>query len=103
MPANDTPVVIFLADDYGALGIMRSLGRMGVPVYAIDPSPDALGLASRYCAGRFIWDFPHASASESVAFLRDVARTIGGRPLLIHRGDAEATFLAEHQGELEDV
>jgi predicted ATP-grasp superfamily ATP-dependent carboligase/SAM-dependent methyltransferase len=97
---TSTPVVVFQAEDYGAVGIMRSLGRWGVKVYGIDPDPAAVGFASRYCAGSFRWDFASAPPEQSVAFLLDVAARVGGRPILIHTGDEAAGFLSKHQAEL---
>jgi hypothetical protein len=36
---TSTPVVIFKLFEHCGAGIMRSLGRMGIPVYGIDPDP----------------------------------------------------------------
>lgn len=42
------PAVVLQASGPNALGIVRSLGRAGVPVIACDHDPRALGLLSRY-------------------------------------------------------
>lgn len=42
------PAVVLQASGPNALGIVRSLGRAGVPVIACDHDPRALGLVSRY-------------------------------------------------------
>ncbi len=34
-----TPVLVFRAEDYGALNAIRSLGRMGVPPRPAPPAP----------------------------------------------------------------
>ena len=95
-----TPVVVFRAETYCALGIFRSLGRLGVKVYGIDGIPDAYGLRSRYCAGKFLWDFDKAAPDASVAFLKQVARTLGGRPVLIPTFDTRSLLVADHAEEL---
>jgi D-aspartate ligase len=97
-----TPVVVFRAESYCALGVIRSLGRMGVPVYGIDSTDDAYGLRSRYCAGRFRWDFEHASPDESLEFLRDVSRRVGAKPILLPTFDSRNVFLAERGPDLAD-
>jgi predicted ATP-grasp superfamily ATP-dependent carboligase len=51
---------------------------------------------SRYCRGYFAWDFDASSAGESVQFLLDTARKIGGRPILMPTTDASALLVAEH-------
>jgi len=33
------PVLVLPMDHYGSLGVMRSLGRLGVPVYGAHPTP----------------------------------------------------------------
>jgi predicted ATP-grasp superfamily ATP-dependent carboligase len=39
MPVNPSIPVVILEASYGSLGIARSLGRWGVPVYAVDAKP----------------------------------------------------------------
>jgi len=95
-PDVSTPVVVFRAETYCALGIIRSLGRWGVPVYGIDDSRWAYGLRSRYCAGRFLWDFARSSPEELVDFLRQTARKVGGKPILVPTFDSRNVFLDEH-------
>jgi predicted ATP-grasp superfamily ATP-dependent carboligase len=95
-----TPVVVFRAETYCALGIFRSLGRLGVKVYGIDTTPGAYGLRSRYCAGRFLWDFEKSPPDASVAFLEQVARTVGGRPVLIPTFDTRSLLVADRADEL---
>jgi D-aspartate ligase len=101
-PDVSTPVVIFRSESYCALGIVRSLGRMGVKVYGIDSDPDAYGLKSRYCAGRFSFDFDRAEASEAYEFLCRVADQVGGRPVLIPTFDTRNLFLEKYAEQLSE-
>lgn len=98
MRITDTsvPVVILKVADYGALGVMRSLGRLGIAVYAVNADSNAPGFRSRYCSGEFIWDVEGAPAEVSVGFLLELARKIGGCPMLIPTGDVPNAFVAEH-------
>lgn len=95
-PDVSTPVVVFRAESYCALGIIRSLGRLGVSVYGIDDSSWAYGLRSRYCAGRFLWDFSRTSPEELADFLCQTARRVGGKPILVPTFDSRNVFLEEH-------
>ena len=97
---TSTPVVIFKLFEHCGVGIMRSLGRLGISVYGIDPDPWNPGLRSRYCRGRFIGKFEEASTEETLGFLFDVAGKIGGRPILLSNGDLPSLFLADHAPEL---
>ncbi len=93
---TQTPVVLLRSSRHGGLGITRTLGRMGVPVYNIDRSKTAPGFHSRYSRGRFIWDTETAPARETVVFLGEVASAIGRRAILIPTSDAAAMMVADH-------
>lgn len=93
---NTTPVVVLRSDSHGGLNIMRSLGRLGVPVYNVDPNPLAPAFRSRYCKGKFLWDIEHRPAEESVAYLASVRRKIGRPSILIPTTDRTARFVADH-------
>ncbi|MGH2403699.1 MAG: carboxylate--amine ligase, partial [bacterium] len=86
---------------YGGLGVARSLGRAGVPVYAIGTMPGA-GLRSRYWTRTFIWDLVGRSPRDTVTFLHEVAKTIGRRAILIPTTDIGATVVAGAGAELEE-
>src|SRR5437899_12260659 len=79
-PHTSFPVVVLKAEDYGALVIVRSLGRLAIRVYAIDADSGAPALKSRYCAGKFIWNIDAAPAEQSVQFLREVPAKSAGIP-----------------------
>src|ERR1035438_4507857 len=89
-----TPVVVIRCARHGGLGITRSLGRLGVPVYHVDESSTAPAFYSRYSRGRFTWDTENAPPAETVAFLGRVAAKIGRRPILIPTSDATALLVA---------
>ena len=97
---TSAPVVIFKLFEHCGAGIMRSLGRLGISVYGIDPDPWNPGLRSRYCRGRFVRHFEDASPEETLRYLFEVAGKIGGRPILLSNGDLPSLFLADHANEL---
>ena len=101
-----TPVVIIqftrgLA--HGGLGVMRSLGRMGIAVHAVNGDSGAAAFSSRYCRGGYFWDIDGASTKESAERLSLVGRLAGQRPLLIPTTDDAAVFVAENAGLLRDA
>src|SRR5690348_12019436 len=53
---TSAPVVVLSPHHHGALGIFRSLGVLGVPVYAVEDGQFSPPLRSRYCCGVFRWD-----------------------------------------------
>lgn len=93
-------VVILRSGHHGGLGIIRSLGRLGVPVYTVEANHWEPGFSSRYCRGRFILNT--TAPEESTARLLEIGRRIGGRPILIPTTDNETIWLAEHAAALEE-
>jgi len=98
---TSTPVVVVACPHHGGLGVTRSLGRLGIPVYVVDSNRWAPALYSRYCRGRFIWNLNNAPAEKSLEFLAGVARKAGRRCLLIPGTDSAAIFVSAHAAALE--
>jgi predicted ATP-grasp superfamily ATP-dependent carboligase len=97
---TSTPVLLLGCFRHSGLGIVRSLGRLGVPVYVIESDRFSVGLFSKYCGGKFIWDPAVASPDESLNFLADVGRKIGRRSVLIANSDSQAMFVADYADRL---
>ena len=85
---------------HGGLGVIRSLGRAGVPVYGVHEGPWAPAASSRYLTGRFLWRPGAADADRVLAGLLRLAQHIGQPSVLLATDDAGAIFLAEHGHEL---
>jgi predicted ATP-grasp superfamily ATP-dependent carboligase len=95
-----TPVVVLVTHHHVGVGIARSLGRLGVPVYGIDRDRFSPMFYSRFCRGRFIWDVHREPVEATLAFLKRVADRIGCRALLIPTSDVGAMLVAEHSESL---
>jgi D-aspartate ligase len=99
-----TPAVVLKFDPnvmhHGGLGVIRSLGRAGVPVYGVHEGTWAPAANSRYLAGRFFWQPDPDDADRVRAGLMRLAALIGRPSVLITTDDAGAIFLAEHGREL---
>jgi len=97
---TSTPAVVFKLDrnvmHHGGLGVIRSLGRLGVPVYGVHEGPFAPAASSRFLHGRYFWNpGVHDVARIQDGLLR-LADLIGEPAVLIATDDAGALFLAEH-------
>lgn len=79
---------------HGSLGIARSLGRMGVPVYFATVQATTPALRSRYSRGQPVQLAPGA---DVVGSLHELARQLGGRPILLPADDVAALFVDEHK------
>ena len=87
----------------GGLGVVRTLGRLGVPVYVISEDAFTPAARSRYCAGRFVWrTTSHDDPEVLVAGLQDIGRRIGRRSVAVPTDDEAATLIAEHAHELSE-
>ncbi|WP_395293382.1 ATP-grasp domain-containing protein [Kitasatospora hibisci] len=86
---------------HGPVGAVRSLGRAGVPVYAMVEdrlTPTAL---SRYLTRAFVRPTTgRERADRLLAVVREVGREIGGRCIALPTDDEAAVLLAEHADEL---
>ena len=83
-----------------ALGTIRSLGRVGIPVFAIQRQSCICSGVSRYLAGRFLW---RTDVQDRDRFLEGMARIgkILDRPtILVSADDLSAILIAEHADEL---
>jgi D-aspartate ligase len=104
-PADiSTPAVVLKFDPnvmhHGGLGVIRSLGRVGVPVYGVHEGPLAPAANSRYLAGRFFWQPGTADVDRVLAGLLRLAEHIGRPSVLLTTDDAGAILLAEHGRDL---
>jgi D-aspartate ligase len=91
-----TPVLVLSLTTHGPLGIMRSLGRLGVPMYAVHGSERQVAGSSCYCRQVFRWDFPKAQSGPLLKVLRKARRAIGRRAILLPTSDDTSIFVADH-------
>jgi D-aspartate ligase len=99
------PVTVVCRDEYGALPIARTLGRVGVSVYLIAQRKASTPVFwSRYWTDKLWWDFVACPEAESVAFLRKIGAALtknhGTRPILLTPSDWFAIFVERHSDAL---
>ncbi len=104
---RDVPGLIVKFGDYplhhGGVGAIRSLGRLGVPMYAITEDAYTPAASSRYLRRAFVW--PTTGAEEPdhlVEGLLRIGRRIGRPTVLIPTDEEAAVLIAEHQDALGD-
>src|SRR2546428_4166857 len=87
--------------DYRALGIVRSLGRRGVPVLVLRGGDEMLAATSRYACGSLSWS--GGNASEKADFLVGLATSRGLKGWALFPTDDEAVgVLARHHASLSE-
>src|SRR5215207_3253344 len=99
-----TPVVVLKLDHnvfhHGGLGVIRSFGRLGVPVHAVHEDFATPAAASRFVQGRWQWNPGSEDAERLESGLCQIAERIGQPSVLVPTDDAGAIFLAEKGDEL---
>ncbi len=107
-PANfdrSVPALLFKVGQYpihhGGVGAIRTLGRVGVPVYAVTEDAATPAAASRYLEGYFVFSTTGAEDEEElVAGLASIGRRVGRRSVLACTDDEAAVLVAAHASEL---
>jgi predicted ATP-grasp superfamily ATP-dependent carboligase len=80
------PAAIVTYMSYSGLGIVRSLGRRGIPVFAVDPDLGQLGMSSKFCVRRQCPRIEE-SADQNFDFLLQLASSLPEKPVLFPTGD----------------
>ncbi|GAA2748150.1 ATP-grasp domain-containing protein [Kitasatospora cinereorecta] len=107
-PALDTevPALVVKVGSYpqhhGGLGVIRTLGRVGVSVYAMTERGLTPAAASRYLAGRFGYRSDRTGEEELLARLLEIGREIGRPTVAVPTDDEAGVLLAEHAAELSE-
>ncbi len=100
-PLTPSTGAIVIGGDYRALGVVRSLGRHGIPVWVMTDE-HRISASSRFCKRSVEW--PDATDEERVAFLIDLAIENGLTGwALIPSGDETAALISRHYQSLSQV
>jgi len=96
---NPLPVVIIPADRTATLGIARSLGKRGIPVYGIDADPHEIGMVSRYLRP---CPLPNGDDSEEnrLQYLVDLGKKLGDKAVLFPVRDDDVLLCSRAREEL---
>ncbi|HEX9379390.1 MAG TPA: hypothetical protein VF872_07345 [Gaiellaceae bacterium] len=92
---HELPAAVVDVGWVNGLAAIRSLGRGGIRVLAVDHRPSALGFRSRY-AERFLSADPHADPTRFIASIRAL-----GKVVVFPTHDEQLNLIAQHLGDLE--
>ena len=104
---QNTPALIVKVGQYpihsGGVAAIRTLGRLGVPVYAMTENGFTPAALSRYLKGRFLSrSTGREEPQQLAAAIRDIGQRIGQRSVMIPTDDEAAVLIAEYASELTD-
>jgi predicted ATP-grasp superfamily ATP-dependent carboligase len=94
------PVVV-IGTGMTALGVVRTLGRHGIDVYAISSKRDPV-VFSKYCRKSFITDETEHHKGILKRLLTEISKTLSKRAVVYPTSDMDALTLAELKNELPD-
>ena len=95
------PVVMLGANFYTALGAMRTLGRHGVEVYALDYHfPSAYALASRYATKKILCPDVNRDEAALADFLLELGPGFAQKPVLMATADNYAILISRYAEKL---
>ncbi|MFN8108997.1 MAG: hypothetical protein U0Y82_04015 [Thermoleophilia bacterium] len=97
---STVPAVVLQASGPNSLGIIRALGSEGVPVFAADTSPSALGASSRYARFTHTPD-PLTEPDRFVDELLLIGRRLGSRPVLYATHDEAIAAIGPREAEVD--
>jgi predicted ATP-grasp superfamily ATP-dependent carboligase len=101
-PTRDpSGVIVTGGTTANALGIIRSLGRRGIPVVYIDSEPGSIARHSRYINKRLTCTKIKNSESDLVNLLKDFGKQQDNRMMIVPTGDEAVLALSKHRAELE--
>ncbi|GHO43288.1 ATP-grasp domain-containing protein [Ktedonospora formicarum] len=97
---QEQPGVVVLGSDFKALGVVRSLGRQGIPCVLVDNVPRSAWF-SRYTVKRLTWKGPHLDGPDFLSFLLSICKAFHlDQWLVFPTDDAGVGFVAHHRDEL---
>jgi len=97
--ASGTTGVLVMGADYRALGVVRSLGRRGIPVWVVKQGGHLVASTSRYVSRTVPW--PDGSDSGKIEYLLDLgAKHNLDSWLLIPTDDYTVGLVSAHHGTL---
>lgn len=99
--AGGPPAIVLQASGPNALGIVRSLGRAGVPVIACDHDPGALGLLSRHAGVAHRTADPLTEPEAFVDDLLALGRGAGAGGVLFATHDEAIAAIGPREAEVD--
>ncbi len=99
--SNKVPVIVIGNDNINNLGVVRSLGRHGIPTILLSSNHQDIARYSRFTNQRLKFPDPKDSEDEFIEFLLDLGRTMEREAVIIPTNDAAVFALSRHKYKLE--
>jgi D-aspartate ligase len=102
MPQFDTSVAALVLNfgEYpfhqGSLGVIRSLGSVGIPVFAIQRRLHIPSGESRYLRGKFLWNSDGKNVDHFLDGMATIAKKLDRPTILVPTDDLSAVLIAEN-------
>lgn len=98
---NAPPAIVFPARQTNSLGVIRSLGKKGIPVIGLDYQPMSVGFFSRYCKARRCPD-PAISEARFIDSLVTLGRELSTKGILFLMDDHYVFLATKYRNVLKD-
>jgi len=96
------PVLLTPLDEHMGLDIARSLGKRGIPVYALDSDPKAVGKYSKYIQFSQCPEIEENDGKPYLQFVVDFIKKIGGKVVLFALSDEHILLFSRERESLRD-
>lgn len=96
------PVLLTPLDEHMGLDIARSLGKRGIPIYALDSDPHAVGKFSKYVYFSTCPSPEENGGTSYLNFLVDFIKKIGGKVVLFPLSDEHVLLFSQERERLEN-
>jgi D-aspartate ligase len=102
LETNEAQVpAVVLSLYYSGLALVRSLGRRGIPIYAMDHAVTDVGLYSKY-AQRYICPDPKIQSDRLLKYIKKLRKKVACKPILFPTGDEYVLFVSQNREELDE-
>lgn len=95
------PVIIGGNNNTNSLGVVRNLGRQGIPVILLDFDHRSMVRSSRYVSKKLACPSPKESEDRFIEFLLQLGRQADQKSVIIPTNDAEVMALSKHKADLD--
>mgnify|MGYP000884517506 CR=1 FL=1 len=99
---KNVPVLLTPMDEHMGLDIARTLGKRGIPVYALDSDPKAIGKYSKYINFSPSPGLEENDGANYLQFVVDFTKKIGGKAVLYPISDEHVLLFSRERDHLRD-
>lgn len=96
------PAIVIGVAWANGLGLIRSLGQAGVPVLALDPTPDAIGFYSRYTTAGLACPDPGEEEAAFLEFMDQLGARLPHSGVLFLTRDQDVSTVGRNRSRLEE-